>query len=154
MGDLKDWGLYISGTERKVICSCSRESHGIHQYLLPFHKTKRDLLCYYNTCILAGNLKTADATQDHSFLLQLKDNLVSHLHTKFYCLGLLFGEGENYREADWIRRLLTAILPNDIVLVPGSDFSDNFLGLKELISTSDSAAYYYIPDGVFIKKLE
>ena len=96
MNTLKDWGLFTSGTERRIIHPCNKEDHCQHQCLLPFHKTNRDLLCYYE--ILGEDSKTADTVRDHELLLQVQRNLVSHLKTKFYCSGLPFGQGENYRD--------------------------------------------------------
>ena len=58
MNTLKDWGLFTSGTERRIIHPCNREDHCQHQCLLPFHKINRDLICYYE--ILGEDSKTAE----------------------------------------------------------------------------------------------
>ena len=93
MSTLKDWGLFTRGTERKSLHPCTREDHGLHHSLLPFHKTNRDLLRYYQTL---GDSRTEDLKKDQELLLKVQNNTVNHLETKFYCSGLPFGDGENY----------------------------------------------------------
>ena len=50
---------------------------------------------------------------------------------------------------------ITEKLPSNITLIPGSDFTTNFSGLQQLISSDESTSYYYIksvPDAIFIGK--
>ena len=50
---------------------------------------------------------------------------------------------------------ITEKLPNNVTLIPGSDFTSNFSGLQQLVSANESASYYYIksvPDAIFVKK--
>ena len=111
---LTGWGLNIIRKEHKHIDPCTR--HSDHQYLLPFHKTNEELFYYYISEVNNENRRGA-ARLRHTTGNRCETRIGGHLKTKFYCSGAPFMEKTNYKELDWVERLMYCLkdkLPESI----------------------------------------